>query len=107
MLYLKSFHLPDGDEEDGYLLSYPYQLEIGSLGKMFQNVYPDLSWAYLLSPNGAKSALSDNKQIGHACELSESCLGFDDGAIFWRIVLHTQKATANRYPMQIQGKHRR
>ena len=40
-------------------MGYPYQLEIGSLGKMFQNVYPDLSWAYLLSPNGAKAALSE------------------------------------------------
>lgn len=40
-------------------MGYPYQLEIGSLGKMFPNVYPDLSWAYLLSPNGAKAALSE------------------------------------------------
>ena len=40
-------------------MGYPYQLEIGSLGKMFANVYPDLSWAYLLSPNGAKAALSE------------------------------------------------
>ena len=40
-------------------MGYPYQLEIGSLGKMFPNVYPDLSWAYLLSPNGAKSALTE------------------------------------------------
>ena len=40
-------------------MGYPYQLEIGSLGKMFQNVYPDFSWAYLLSPNGAKAALSE------------------------------------------------
>lgn len=40
-------------------MGYPYQLEIGSLGKMFPNVYPDLSWTYLLSPNGAKAALSE------------------------------------------------
>jgi len=40
-------------------MCYPYQLEIGSLGKMFHNVYPDLSWAYLLSPNGASSALDE------------------------------------------------
>ena len=40
-------------------MGYPYQLEIGSLGKMFRNVYLDLSWAYLLSPNGAKAALSE------------------------------------------------
>ena len=40
-------------------MGYPYQLEIGSLGKMFQNVYPDLSWAYLLSANGAKAALRE------------------------------------------------
>lgn len=40
-------------------MGYPYQLEIGSLGKMFRNVYPDLSWAYLLSPNGAKAALHE------------------------------------------------
>lgn len=40
-------------------MGYPYQLEIGSLGKMFANVYPDMSWAYLLSPNGAKAALSE------------------------------------------------
>jgi len=40
-------------------MGYPYQLKIGSLGKMFRNVYPDMSWAYLLSPNGAKAALSE------------------------------------------------
>lgn len=40
-------------------MGYPYQLEIGSLGKMFHNVYPDMSWAYLLSPNGARAALDE------------------------------------------------
>ena len=40
-------------------MGYPYQLEIGALGKMFQNVYLDMSWAYLLSPNGAEAALSE------------------------------------------------
>jgi len=40
-------------------MGYPYQLEVGSLGKMFRNVYPDMSWAYLLSPNGAKAALNE------------------------------------------------
>ena len=38
MLYLKSFHLPDGDEEDGYLLSYPYQQEMQCYSH--ENVYP-------------------------------------------------------------------
>ena len=40
-------------------MGFPYQLELSALGKMFPNVYPDLSWAHILSPHAARLALSD------------------------------------------------
>lgn len=40
-------------------MGYPYHLELSALGKMFPNVYPDLSWAHIISPHGARLALSE------------------------------------------------
>ena len=38
MIYLKSFRLASGNEEDGYMLSYPYQQEMQCYSHT--NVYP-------------------------------------------------------------------
>jgi len=38
MLYLKSFSLASADDEDGFVLSYPYQLEMQCYSH--ENVYP-------------------------------------------------------------------
>ncbi len=40
-------------------MGYPYYLEMSALGKMYPNVYPDLSWAHIMSPHGARLALSE------------------------------------------------
>ena len=40
-------------------MGYPYQRELGAIGKMFPNVYADMSWAHIISPIGARQVLSD------------------------------------------------
>lgn len=40
-------------------MGYPYYLELSALAKMFPNVYPDLSWAHMISPFAARLALSE------------------------------------------------
>lgn len=40
-------------------MGYPYRHELTALAKMFPNVYPDLSWAHIISPCAARTALDE------------------------------------------------
>jgi len=40
-------------------MGYPYQMEFGALGKVFPNVYLDMCWAHIISPNGSRMALRE------------------------------------------------
>ena len=40
-------------------MGYPYYLELSAMAKTFPKVYPDLSWAHMISPCGARLALSE------------------------------------------------
>ena len=44
---------------DLFHIGYPYQNELGALCKMFPNVYADMCWAHIISPVGARRALSE------------------------------------------------
>ena len=44
---------------DVFHIGYPYYHELGALAKMFPNVYADMSWAHILCPAAARSALSE------------------------------------------------
>lgn len=46
-------------EFDLFHISYPFYLSAGALGKMFPNVYLDMCWAHILSPQAARNALSE------------------------------------------------
>lgn len=44
---------------DVFHIGYPYQQELGTLCKMFPNVYVDMCWAHIVSPVAAKRTLSE------------------------------------------------
>lgn len=44
---------------DLFHIGYPYQNELGSLCKMFPNVYVDMCWAHIVSPVAARNTLSE------------------------------------------------
>ncbi len=42
---------------DLFHMGYPYVMETGALAKMFKNVFIDMCWAHIISPEAAKRAL--------------------------------------------------
>lgn len=44
---------------DLFHIGYPYQGELGALCKMFPNVYVDMCWAHIVSPEASRKALSE------------------------------------------------
>jgi len=42
---------------DLFHMGYPYVMETGTLAKMFRNVFIDMCWAHIISPEAAKRAL--------------------------------------------------
>jgi hypothetical protein len=44
---------------DIFHIGYPWHLQIGALAKMFQNVYIDMCWAHIISPNASITALHE------------------------------------------------
>jgi hypothetical protein len=40
-------------------IGYPYQMALSAIGKMFPNVYLDMCWAHILSPNASRQILSE------------------------------------------------
>lgn len=40
-------------------MGFPYSNELSAIGKMFPNVYLDMCWAHILSPQAARNALSN------------------------------------------------
>lgn len=44
---------------DLFHIGYPYQNELGTLCKMFPNVYADMCWAHIVSPVAARRTLSE------------------------------------------------
>ncbi len=44
---------------DLFHIGYPYQQELGVLGKLFPNVYPNFCWAHIISPAGSRHTLDE------------------------------------------------
>ncbi len=66
---------------DLFHMSYPYEKEAGLLAKMYPNVYVNLCWSHVLSPQAVVQTLTDwlqlvplNKIIGFGADTS---VGFD------------------------------
>lgn len=53
------FHEFPGLNFDVFHIGYPYEHELGTLCKMYPNVYVDLCWSYIISPVAAAAALEE------------------------------------------------
>ncbi|NLG25885.1 MAG: amidohydrolase family protein [Clostridiales bacterium] len=68
---------------DLFHMGYPYQREMGALGKMYPNVRMDLCWAHMISPIASRDALAEWLSAVPATKIfafGGDCLFFDGTA---------------------------
>lgn len=66
---------------DVFHMGYPYVMELGTLAKNFANVYIDMCWGHIISPEGARRALVEWLDLVPANKISAfgGDYGFVDG----------------------------